>query len=249
MTDSKTILPDYNSTETKKQQVAGMFNRIAPKYDFLNHALSLNIDKIWRRKVIKIITQKHPERILDVATGTADLAIAAAKKINANVDGIDISEEMLRIGRVKIEKLGKSEQISLQKADAENIPFADRTFDAVMVAFGVRNFENLEAGLAEMSRILKPGGICVVLEFTMPRYFPVKQLYLFYFRFILPFIGRIISKDKTAYTYLPESVKAFPQREQFTLLMQRAGMESTRYRSLSFGIAAIYTATKPNERS
>jgi demethylmenaquinone methyltransferase/2-methoxy-6-polyprenyl-1,4-benzoquinol methylase len=245
MADSKTIVPDYNSNDTKKKQVAGMFNRIAPKYDFLNHALSLNIDKIWRRKVINIITQKNPERILDVATGTADLAIAASKKTGATIDGIDISEEMLRIGVQKIEKLGKQQQIKLQKADAENIPFTDRTFDAVMVAFGVRNFENLEAGLAEMSRILKPGGICVVLEFTMPRYFPVKQLYLFYFRFVLPVIGRFISKDKTAYTYLPESVKAFPQREKFTSLMQNAGMTNAGHKSLSFGIAAIYTGIKP----
>jgi demethylmenaquinone methyltransferase / 2-methoxy-6-polyprenyl-1,4-benzoquinol methylase len=246
MADSKTIVPDYNSTDTKKQQVAGMFNRIAPKYDFLNHALSLNIDKIWRRKVIKIITQNQPERILDVATGTADLAIAASKKTIARIDGIDISEEMLRIGVQKIEKLGKDQQIKLQKADAENIPFAEQTFDAVMVAFGVRNFENLEAGLTEMYRVLKPGGICVVLEFTMPRYFPVKQLYLFYFRFVLPSIGRIISKDKTAYTYLPESVKAFPQRQQFTALMQNAGMNNTSIRNLSLGIAAIYTGTKAN---
>ena len=240
-----TILPDQNNPEPKKQQVAGMFDRIAPKYDFLNHTLSMHIDKIWRRKVIKLVKRKQPLRILDVATGTADLALAAMVANPQRIDGIDISEEMLRIGQQKVEKHKADQQIFLQKADAENIPFPDQTFDVVMVAFGVRNFENLEAGLKEMTRVLRPGGLCVVLEFTMPRYFPVKQLYLFYFKCILPVIGRIVSKDKSAYTYLPDSVKAFPQRNEFTAILNRCGLINPVVHSLSCGIAAIYTASKP----
>lgn len=242
---SKIIVPDSNRAQSKKVQVENMFDSIAPKYDLLNHTLSLNIDKIWRRKVVRIVNKKNPQQVLDVATGTADLAIATAQKVNLQkINGIDLSEEMLNIGREKIAKLGLTGKIELQKADAERIPFADNTFDAITVAFGARNFENLEAGLNEMQRVLKPNGICVVLEFTMPTVFPVKQLYNFYFRRILPLIGKKISQSETAYTYLPESVQAFPQRADFLQIMNKCGFVGTYFRSLSFGIAAIYVGVK-----
>jgi len=222
-----------------------MFDSIAPKYDLLNHTLSLNIDKIWRRKVARMVSKCSPVSILDVATGTCDLAIAVARKARPqSVCGIDLSEEMLNVGRQKVLKVGLSDIIKVQKGDAENLPFADNTFDAITVAFGVRNFENLEAGLREMLRVLKPGGSCVVLEFTMPAAFPVKQLYNFYFRHILPLIGRLVSSHKSAYTYLPESVKAFPQRADFVRIMEQCGYADACFRSLSLGIAAIYIGTK-----
>ena len=242
---SKMVVPDSNNAQSKKVQVENMFDNIAPKYDLLNHVLSLNIDKIWRRKVVKIVSRRKPQRILDVATGTCDLAIAAARKAKPQlINGIDISEEMLNVGQKKISKLVLASKIELQKADAENIPFADNTFDSVTVAFGVRNFENLEAGLKEMHRVLNDKGICVILEFTLPTAFPVKQLYNFYFRRILPLIGKKISKDKSAYTYLPESVRAFPQRSDFVQIMQKCGFHSTSYKTLSLGIAAIYIGEK-----
>jgi len=239
------VVPDSNNSQSKKIQVENMFNSIAPKYDLLNHTLSLNIDKIWRRKVVCIVKNKKPKTVLDVATGTCDLAIATARKANPQIiNGIDISEEMLNVGQKKIDKLGLSAQIKLQKADAENIPFDSNTFDAITVAFGVRNFENLETGLKEMLRVLKPGGVCVILEFTLPTVFPIKQLYNFYFRNILPAIGKKVSQNDSAYTYLPESVRAFPQRNNFTQIMQQCGFAKTRFRSLSLGIAAIYIGEK-----
>ncbi|MBO4602585.1 MAG: bifunctional demethylmenaquinone methyltransferase/2-methoxy-6-polyprenyl-1,4-benzoquinol methylase UbiE [Salinivirgaceae bacterium] len=242
---SKMVVPDSNNAQSKKVQVENMFDNIAPKYDLLNHVLSLNIDKIWRRKVVKIVSRRKPQRILDVATGTCDLAIAAARKAKPQlINGIDISEEMLNVGQKKISKLELASKIELQKADAENIPFADNTFDSVTVAFGVRNFENLEAGLKEMHHVLNDKGICVILEFTLPTAFPVKQLYNFYFRRILPLIGKKISKDKSAYTYLPESVRAFPQRSDFVQIMQKCGFHSSSYKTLSLGIAAIYIGEK-----
>jgi len=239
-----TVKPYANSDKGKKEQVAGMFNNIAHKYDFLNHFLSLNIDKVWRRKVIRLIKDKKPQRILDVATGTGDLAIAALKLKPVRIDGIDISEGMLEVGKEKIDKKGLSDVIFLQKGDAENIPFDDNIFDAITVAFGVRNFENLDKGLAEMYRVLKPGGICAVLEFTMPQGFPFKQLYSFYFKYILPSFGKLISKDNSAYTYLPESVKAFPQRNDFLQRMHSAEFKKSTYKNLTMGIAAIYIGEK-----
>lgn len=239
------VVPDQSNPESKKVQVENMFDSIAPKYDLLNHTLSLNIDKIWRRKVARIVAKSNHDTVLDVATGTCDLAIVTARKAHPqSVCGIDLSEEMLNVGRQKVQKANLSDIITVQKGDAENLPFADNTFDAITVAFGVRNFENLEAGLREMLRVLKPGGSCVVLEFTMPAAFPVKQLYNFYFRHILPLIGRLVSSHKSAYTYLPESVKAFPQRTDFVQIMERCGYSSARFRSLSLGIAAIYVGSK-----
>ena len=221
-----------------------MFDKIAFRYDFLNHFLSVNIDKIWRRKVINIIKNYKPSRILDVATGTGDLAIAAKVCKPERIDGIDISEGMLELGRKKIIRKKLDQLIRLQHGDAESIPFYDRTFDAITVAFGVRNFENLDKGLSEMFRVLKPGGICVVLEFTMPVRFPVKQFYQFYFRSILPVVGRLFSKDASAYTYLHDSVQAFPQRKEFLERLKNAGFTQVKFQTLSMGIAAIYTGSK-----
>lgn len=239
------VVPDQSNPESKKVQVEDMFNKIAPKYDLLNHTLSLNIDKIWRRKVVRILGKSTPNNVLDVATGTCDLAIATARKIHPQtVCGIDLSEEMLNYGRIKVEKSDLTDTIKLQKADAENIPFDDNSFDAITVAFGVRNFENLEAGLKEMHRVLKADGTCVILEFTMPTAFPVKQLYNFYFEHLLPLIGRLVSSHQSAYTYLPESVKAFPQRNEFIEIMNRCGFKSARFKVLSCGIASIYIGTK-----
>ena len=228
----------------KKEQVRVMFDNIAYKYDFLNHFLSAGIDIGWRKKLVKMINKHQPQHTLDVATGTADLAIALAKKTKTPIIGIDISNGMLDIGREKLKKLNLDQQIVLQQADSENLPFNDNVFDAVMVAFGVRNFENLDKGLAEMNRVLKPGGMLAVLEFSRPRKFPVKQLYNFYFRFILPFLGRLISKDKGAYTYLPESVGKFPDGQDFINHLTSCGYHKNSERRLSFGIATIYTGFK-----
>ena len=221
-----------------------MFDNIAHKYDFLNHFLSAGIDIGWRKKLVKMINQHQPQRTLDVATGTADLAIALAKKTKMPITGIDISNGMLDIGRKKLKKLNLDQQIVLQQADSENLPFDDNVFDAVMVAFGVRNFETLDKGLAEMNRVLNPGGMLAVLEFSRPRKFPVKQVYNFYFRYILPLLGRMISKDKGAYTYLPESVGQFPDGQDFLDHLTSCGYHKNTERRLSFGIATIYTGFK-----
>jgi demethylmenaquinone methyltransferase/2-methoxy-6-polyprenyl-1,4-benzoquinol methylase len=228
----------------KKEQVRVMFDNIAHKYDFLNHFLSAGIDIGWRKKLVKMINKHQPQRTLDVATGTADLAIALAKKTKSPIIGIDISNGMLDIGREKLKKLNLDQQILLQQADSENLPFDDNFFDAVMVAFGVRNFETLDKGLTEMNRVLKPGGMLAVLEFSRPRKFPVKQLYNFYFRFILPLLGRLISKDKGAYTYLPESVGKFPDGQDFLDHLKSCGYHQNSERRLSFGIATIYAGFK-----
>lgn len=240
------VKPYANSETSKKAQVAEMFNNIAVKYDFLNHFLSLNIDKLWRKKLVKLLKKHAPKNILDVATGTGDLAIALLKVKPEKIYGIDISEGMLKVGKEKMEKKGLTDKISLQLGDAENIPFENGKFDALTVAFGVRNFENLEKGLKEMNRVLTPNGKCVVLEFTMPANFPIKQLYKFYFKFILPTVGKIFSKDSSAYTYLPESVQAFPQNDHFILQLEKAGFNDCKFSKLSMGIAAIYVGTKTN---
>ncbi len=223
-----------------------MFDNIAHRYDFLNHFLSAGIDRGWRRKMVKMIAKNKPTGVLDVATGTADLAIALAKYTNSPITGIDISNGMLDIGRTKLKKIGRTQQIVLQQADSENLPFGDGSFDVVMVAFGVRNFETLDKGLAEMQRVLRPpGGMVAILEFSRPpRTFPIKQLYQFYFRFILPVLGRIISKDKAAYTYLPDSVGQFPDGKDFLEHLHKTGFDKTREDRLSFGIATIYTGHK-----
>ncbi|PLX13553.1 MAG: bifunctional demethylmenaquinone methyltransferase/2-methoxy-6-polyprenyl-1,4-benzoquinol methylase UbiE [Marinilabiliales bacterium] len=222
-----------------------MFNNIARRYDFLNHFLSLGIDKIWRKKAIRNLhgIPSNPV-ILDVATGTGDLAIAALKLNPEKVIGIDISLEMLNIGIEKIKKKKLDHIIELKKGDSENLEFESNSFDGLTVAFGVRNYENLNKGLSEMYRVIKENGKLVVLEFSKPRAFPVKQIYNFYFRYILPGIGKIISKDSSAYTYLPESVNQFPERESFVTELEKVGFKNTTFETLSFGIATLYVAKK-----
>jgi len=222
-----------------------MFNRIAPFYDFLNRFLSLGIDIYWRKKTVNKLKPFKPQVILDIATGTADVAIQTYKTIKPeSITGLDISEEMLNIGRKKINQKGLSDKISLIQGDSENLPFKDNTFDAITVAYGVRNFENLEKGLAEIYRVLKPGGIFLVLEFSRPSVFPVKQLYNFYFKNILPIIGRITSKDPKAYSYLYSSVQAFPDGEDFLNIMNKLNFTKTYGERLTFGICSIYSGQK-----
>ncbi len=240
-----TVKPYKASGDSKKQQVAGMFNKIAPKYDFLNHLLSLGIDKMWRKNAISLLKNIHQPLILDVATGTGDLAFEAHKRLGCKVVGVDISSEMLKVATEKINHRKLSPFISVQEADSESLPFEDNVFDAVMVAFGVRNFENLGKGLTDMARVLKPGGKMVVLEFSKPNRFPIKQLYLFYFKRILPFLGGVISKDRDAYTYLPESVLNFPDGEKFDAELIQAGMRPIKRFKQTLGIATIYFAEKP----
>jgi len=221
-----------------------MFDNIAPKYDFLNHFLSLGIDKLWRKKAIRILSGYPSEIILDVATGTGDFAIAASKLKPKKITGFDLSEQMLNVGRVKVKKLGLEKIIDFRKGDSEAMPFADNEFDAITVAFGVRNFENLEKGLAEFKRVLKSDGVAIILEFSKPKYFPMKQFYLFYFFGILPLIGRMVSKDRSAYSYLPESVMAFPDDEKFMAILKKTGFSRVKQKRLTFGIATIYLAQK-----
>ena len=235
----------YTETGSKKQQVSKMFDNIAGHYDFLNHFLSLGIDKIWRRRMVEKLQDEQPRRVLDVATGTADSAIAIAKKLpEAKIIGVDISPKMLAVGRVKIETLKLNERIELFDGDSENLQFADSSFDAVVVAFGVRNYENLQKGLQEMCRVLKPGGKLVVLEFSKPTIFPFKQLFDIYFKYILPLIGRITSKDGRAYNYLYESVQAFPNGKAFEAELLSAGFKSTQCEPLTLGICSLYSGRK-----
>lgn len=239
------VKPYDNSDLGKKAQVEQMFDNISGKYDFLNHTLSLNIDKGWRKETVKEISQSSPKVILDVATGTADLAIALNKMPSAEkIFGIDISQGMLDMGQVKLKDLKLNDKIILQKADSENLPFEDDTFDAITVAFGVRNFETLELGLSEMLRVLKPGGTVGVLEFSQPQSFPFKQLYTFYFKNILPRLGKMISRDDAAYTYLPDSVGAFPYGDKFVEILNKVGFKNSRARPLTFGVSSLYIATK-----
>jgi len=235
----------YEQRGNKKEQVSRMFDGIAPYYDFLNRLLSLGIDTIWRRRAIAQLKGDRPKHILDVATGTADVALEMAGRFPAErIVGLDISDQMLDVGRRKVRKKGLEERIELMVGDSENLPFANNTFDAITVAFGVRNFEHLEKGLQEMQRVLKPGGKLVVLEFSKPRLFPFKQLYDFYFRNILPAVGKITSKDPRAYRYLYESVQAFPERERFTDILTKTGYKSNQCIPLTLGICSIYTGVK-----
>lgn len=238
-------LPNKQSEQSKKGQVEEMFNNISPKYDFLNHLLSANIDKLWRRKAIRKLEIHQPSYVLDIATGTGDFAIAASKLKGAKLVGIDISEGMLEVGRIKIFKKGLTESIELLKADSEDLPFQDGIFDAAIVGFGVRNFENLKKGLSEIYRVLKPGGVFYVLEFSKPKNTPFKQIYHFYFRRILPLVGRLVSRDNNAYTYLPESVMEFPDGERFLAILADVGFVENKCFPQSFGIASIYEARLP----
>ncbi len=239
-----TVVPYKEERSSKKAQVARMFDNISHRYDFLNHFLSLGIDKGWRRKAVKLLEPEKPRQILDVATGTGDFAVQALQLNPEKVTGVDISEGMLDVGRRKIKERKLDHRIELLSGDSENLPFEDNKFDAVTVGFGVRNFENLDRGLQEIYRVLRPGGMVVILEFSRPRRFPFRQIYSFYFKFILPKIGRIVSSDKAAYTYLPESVEAFPDGDDFIHILRQVGFKNTKCRSLTFGISSIYIGTK-----
>ena len=238
-----TKVTPYNSTETKKKQVTKMFDNIAGSYDFLNHTLSLGMDNIWRKIAIKKLS-KNTETILDIATGTGDFAISAAKYTNANITGIDISQGMLDVGIKKISKKGLTDRIKLQLADSENLPFEENSFDGITAGFGVRNFENLNKGLSEIYRTLKQDGVVTILEPSEPNYFLLKQLYKLYFHHILPLIGGIISKDKKAYSYLPDSVSAFPSGNDFLTELETVGFKEYKHIPLSFGIVSLYVAIK-----
>lgn len=220
-----------------------MFDNIAPKYDLLNHALSMKIDVLWRNKLVKMMKEDAPQEVLDVATGTGDLAIAVEKGTDAKVVGLDLSQQMLNVGVIKIKKLKLEGKISMQKGDAENLPFEDNRFDAVSVAFGVRNFENLTKGLAELRRVVKENKSVYILEFSKVEGF-LGPFYMFYFKNILPAIGRLVSKDNRAYTYLPDSVNAFPFGEKMRQILLDTGFKKVEYKKLSLGIATIYKATK-----
>lgn len=236
---------DNNTTPTgKKEQVRQMFNNIAGKYDFLNHFLSVGIDHLWRRRLVKMLSKEKPQRILDIATGTGDLAVALAKCNPKEIIGADISENMLQVGIEKMKKKKLDKLIKLELGDSENLKYSDNYFDAITVAFGVRNYEDLDKGLSEMHRVTKKGGSVWILEFSKPSVFPVKQFYNFYFRFILPNVGRLVSKDKEAYTYLPESVSQFPDGKDFLNHMEKVGYTANKQLKLTFGIASIYYGEK-----
>jgi demethylmenaquinone methyltransferase/2-methoxy-6-polyprenyl-1,4-benzoquinol methylase len=240
-----TIVPFKDSKESKKKQVENMFDKIAFRYDFLNRFLSAGIDVGWRKKAIKQLISSKPQNILDVATGTGDFAITSYEILKPEkITGIDISEGMLQIGRKKIEKAGLQKNIELLKGDSEAILFDDNTFDAVTVAFGVRNFENLEKGLEEIRRVLKPGGKLVVLEFTKPSAPVIKQLYNFYMNTITPKIGKIIAKNNEAYQYLNDSVLQFPEKESFIHILNQSNYRNAFYKTLTLGICSIYCAEK-----
>lgn len=235
----------YEANREKKEQVAEMFDNIAHRYDFLNHFFSLGIDKIWRKKAIHILDKSHPASVLDVATGTGDFAIQyAGKNPTVKITGVDISAGMLEIGKKKLVKGKLNDRIVMVQADSEKLPFIDNTFDGYTVGFGVRNFQHLDAGLKEMLRVLKPGAMGVILEFSRPKKFPVKQLFGFYFKRIMPALGKLVSKDHRAYTYLPESVDAFPDGQQFLDVMTRCGYRNVSMKTVSGGIATIYTGVK-----
>ena len=242
----KSQVTPYNKPDSgKKDQVAEMFDNISANYDFLNHFLSMGIDNIWRKKAIDQLKSIKPKTILDVATGTGDLAIMALKRLSPDkIIGIDISKGMLEVGRNKMIAKNLDKSIELLYGDSEQIPFEDQSFDAVTVAYGVRNFENLAIGLTEMSRVIKPGGKAVILEFSKPKKFPVKQAFNIYFKNILPFIGKIVSKDNRAYSYLPESVNAFPEGNDFLAIFKTAGFKNVFQIKLSGGISSIYVGEK-----
>jgi len=239
-----TVTPYKDKNSSKKDQVAEMFDNISPNYDFLNHFLSLGIDIIWRKKAVKQLKENKPKLILDVATGTGDFAIEALSLNPDKIIGVDISEGMLEVGRKKLVKKKLDDRIELISGDSEGLPFDDNKFDAVIVAFGVRNFENLEKGLSDIYRVLKSNGKLVVLEFSKPTAFPFKQLYQFYFNWILPKIGKIVSRDQSAYTYLPDSVQAFPDGNKFLDKLEKVGFEKTKCKPLTLGISSIYTGIK-----
>ena len=239
------VTPYAASAATKREQVETMFNNIAPTYDRLNHTLSLGIDRRWRRKAVDALKPFRPSTILDIATGTGDFAILAARRLAPDrIIGVDISEGMMEVGRQKVKEAGLDTVISFAKDDSTDLSFDDSTFDAVTVAYGARNFDDLKTGLREMCRVLKPGGHLMLVELTTPPRFPMKQLFKVYAHTVMPFIGRIISHDDSAYTYLPHSMEAFPQAEQLVPLMRQSGFSAVNFKRFTFGLSTMYLATK-----
>jgi demethylmenaquinone methyltransferase / 2-methoxy-6-polyprenyl-1,4-benzoquinol methylase len=239
------VVPYKEKEASKREQIEQMFDNISPKYDLLNRMLSLGIDIYWRKKALRMLKKDDPKLILDIATGTGDLAIEATKQLNPEkIMAVDISEGMLSFGRQKVSKLGLSNQIEFRTGDSEKLLFDTNTFDAVMVSFGVRNYENLLKGLTDMCRVTKSGGTCMILEFSKPKAFPIKQLYWFYNATILPLIGKMVSKDSAAYSYLPESVKSFPEGEDFLKVFREAGFKDVKCIPFTFGICSVYLGKK-----
>ena len=244
MSGSKVVKPYGREDKSKKQEVAEMFNNISKRYDFLNHFLSLGIDKIWRKKAVNMLKDIKPQRILDLASGTGDFAIESLRLNPKEIIGMDISEGMLEVGRQKMKKNGYDNVISMRLGDSEDLPFEDNYFDALTVGFGVRNYENLEKGLSEMLRVVRPGGKLIILEFSKPKKFPVKQYYAFHSKYIIPFFGKRISKDDKAYAYLPESVAAFPEGKDFEDILMKLNYKNVSSKLVAGGIATIYSGTK-----
>jgi len=235
----------YRTDASKKVEVRDMFDNVAERYDFLNRLLSMGVDVAWRKRLIKELKTYHPKHILDMATGTADLAIMASKSLpNTQIIGIDLSPNMIAKGHKKVVQKGLDKQVQLKVGDSEKIRAERGTYDGAMVSFGVRNFENLKQGLSELHRVLQPGKPLLVLEFTKPTIFPIKQVFNLYFRLILPLIGKVFSKDKRAYTYLYESVQAFPGYDDFKVIMEEVGFKNCRWHALSFGICCLYIGEK-----
>lgn len=244
MEESKKVKPYYKDDSSKKEEVAEMFNNISGRYDFLNHLLSLGIDKLWRKRAVKELKEINPKRILDIATGTGDFALSSLRLKPEEVVGVDISQGMLDVGKAKMKKKGVADIVKMELGDSENLRFESDTFDGITVGFGVRNFENLEKGLADMLRVLRPGGKAIILEFSKPKKFPIKQTFGFYSKRIIPLLGSSISKDKRAYAYLPESVAAFPEGDDFLAILKKVGYTQVKGIPVSGGIATIYTGIK-----
>lgn len=241
------ITPYLDDRRQKTEQVKEMFDSIAPAYDFMNRAMTFGVDKLWRRKAVRMLEKKRPRTILDLATGTGDLAIALAKKIpDAKVTGADLSPQMLEVGRRKVRQAGLAQRIEMLEADGTALPFADNSFDSVTIAYGIRNFESMLAGYGEMFRVLRPGGTLVVIELATPVSPVPLAFYKAYTRWIIPAVGRMVSKEKRAYSYLPESIAAVPQRHSMLSLMEQAGFGDATFRPLTFGTCIIYSATKPS---
>jgi demethylmenaquinone methyltransferase/2-methoxy-6-polyprenyl-1,4-benzoquinol methylase len=239
------IVPYNNDNAPKSVQVRQMFNEIAPQYDFLNHTLSLGIDRRWRKKGIMTLKNAHPQHILDIATGTGDFTMEAYKRLQPKrITGIDISEKMMEVAQQKIDHAELSDKIDLQLQDCSRLSFDNDTFDAATVAFGIRNFENLDKCLQEILRVLRPNGQFVILELSTPERFPMKQAYHLYSKAIIPLIGRLIANNKPAYNYLPKSIKAFPQNAEMKAILEKNGFAKVTYKKLTCGICTLYTALK-----
>lgn len=241
---AETVTPYQKPDASKKAQVTEMFDNIAPSYDLLNHALSFGIDILWRRKAIRMLKQYHPRVVVDIATGTGDFAVEAIKLNPDKIIGIDISAEMLRIGAEKMKKKGLDQRVEMRLGDSESLNLETDSIDAITVGFGVRNFENLRLGMSEILRVLRPGGVAVILEPSYPTRFPLKQLFFVHFRIITPLIGKLISGDNAAYKYLPDSVKAFPNGADFTRICREVGFKKAEYKPLTLGICSMYVLEK-----